>query len=63
MAEDYLTVLEVAALMRVDKKTVYRLIWAGDLPRINIGRGQTKPRIRVRRSAIERFMSSREKAA
>lgn len=63
MAEDYLTVVQAAAVMGVDKQTVYRFVWAGDLPRINIGRGQSRPRIRIRRSAIDRLMSSREKAA
>jgi excisionase family DNA binding protein len=58
--ENYLTVLEVAAIARVDKQTVYRWIWAGDLPRIPIGTGK-KPRLRIRQSAVERFMTSREK--
>lgn len=33
-----LTVAEVAAAMRVSKMTVYRLVHAGDLPAVRVGR-------------------------
>ena len=33
-----LTVAEVAAVMRVSKMTVYRLVHAGDLPAVRVGR-------------------------
>lgn len=59
-SDDYLTVREAADVMRVDKQTVYRLVWAGELPRIDIGTGK-RPRYRTRRSAIDRWMKSREK--
>lgn len=59
--DGYLTVREVAALARVDKQTVYEWIWADELPWINIGRGKKRPRIRVRPSAVEALMASREK--
>jgi len=61
MAEEYLTVREVADLMRVHKQTVYRLVWAGDLPRIDIGQGRSRPRFRIRRSAIDALMAANEK--
>ena len=57
----YLTVAEVAAAMRVSAKTVYRLIASEDLPRINLGQGKSKPRIRIRQSAVEAYMASRER--
>lgn len=57
----YLTVVEVAQSIRVDPKTVYRMLAAGDLPRINIGKGKRKPRIRIRQSAVEAYMADREK--
>lgn len=59
----YLTVAEVAQAMRVSGKTVYRLLAAEDLPRINLGQGKRKPRIRIRQSAVEAYMASREKGA
>lgn len=34
----FLTVAEVAALMRVSKMTVYRLVHGGDLPAVRVGR-------------------------
>ena len=34
----FLTVAEVAALMRVSKMTVYRLVHDGDLPAVRVGR-------------------------
>ena len=34
----FLTVFEVAAIMRVSKQTVYRLVRAGDLEAIRVGR-------------------------
>ena len=34
----FLTVAEVADIMRVSKMTVYRLVHAGDLPAVRVGR-------------------------
>jgi excisionase family DNA binding protein len=34
----FLTVAEVASVMRVSKMTVYRLVHAGDLPAVRVGR-------------------------
>ncbi|WP_298866561.1 helix-turn-helix domain-containing protein [Microbacterium sp.] len=39
----FLTVAEVAELMRVSKMTVYRLVHAGDLPAIRFGRSYRVP--------------------
>ena len=39
----FLTVAEVAAIMRVSKMTVYRLVHAGDLPAIRVGRSFRVP--------------------
>jgi len=33
----FLTVAEVAGIMRVSKMTVYRLVHAGDLPALRVG--------------------------
>ena len=34
----FLTVAEVASVMRVSKMTVYRLVHGGDLPAVRVGR-------------------------
>jgi len=39
----FLTVAEVAALMRVSKMTVYRLVHAGVLPAVRVGRSFRVP--------------------
>ena len=44
----FLTVAEVADMMRVSRMTVYRLVHAGDLPAIRFGRS-----FRVPESAVE----------
>jgi excisionase family DNA binding protein len=39
----FLTVAEVAAIMRVSKMTVYRLVHSGDLPAVRVGRSFRVP--------------------
>jgi excisionase family DNA binding protein len=39
----FLTVAEVAALMRVSKMTVYRMVHGGDLPAVRVGRSFRVP--------------------
>lgn len=39
----FLTVAEVAAMMRVSKMTVYRLVHAGTLPAVQVGRSYRVP--------------------
>ena len=39
----FLTVAEVAGIMRVSKMTVYRLVHAGDLPALRVGRSFRVP--------------------
>lgn len=39
----FLTVAEVATLMRVSKMTVYRLVHGGELPAIRVGRSFRVP--------------------
>jgi excisionase family DNA binding protein len=50
----FVTVTEVADLMRVSKMTVYRLIKQGDLPAVRIGRGY-----RIREGDVHRYLDSR----
>ncbi|MGH2724724.1 MAG: helix-turn-helix domain-containing protein [Actinomycetota bacterium] len=50
----FVTVTEVAQLMRVSKMTVYRLINQGDLPAVRIGRGY-----RIREEDVHRYLDSR----
>jgi len=39
----FLTVAEVATVMRVSKMTVYRLVHSGDLPAVRVGRSFRVP--------------------
>lgn len=39
----FLTVAEVAQIMRVSKMTVYRLVHAGELPAVRVGRSFRVP--------------------
>lgn len=44
----FLTIAEVAEIMRVSKMTVYRLVHAGDMPAVRVGRS-----FRVHESAVK----------
>jgi len=48
----FLTVAEVAALMRVSKMTVYRLVHAGDLAAVRVGRS-----FRVPEAAVHAYLN------
>jgi excisionase family DNA binding protein len=50
----FLTVAEVAGLLRVSTMTVYRLIKAGDLAAVRVGKSY-----RVREDDVDSFLSSR----
>jgi excisionase family DNA binding protein len=47
----FLTVAEVANLMRVSKMTVYRLVHSGELPAVQVGRSY-----RVPESAVQDYL-------
>jgi excisionase family DNA binding protein len=47
----FLTVAEVAALMRVSKMTVYRLLHSGTLPGVRVGRS-----FRVPEQAVHEYL-------
>lgn len=40
---EFLTVAEVASMMRVSKMTVYRLVHAGELPAVRVGKSFRVP--------------------
>ena len=50
----YLTVREVAGTLRVSNMTVYRLINAGELPAVRIGKS-----FRLREDDVNRYLSDR----
>ena len=54
LGDRLLMVREVAELMRVSNMTVYRLIKAGDLPAIRVGKN-----FRIRRSDVESYLGGR----
>lgn len=47
----FLTVAEVAAIMRVSKMTVYRLVHSGELPAVRVGRS-----FRVPEGAVDDYL-------
>ena len=49
----FLTVAEVAALMRVSKMTVYRMVHAGELPAVRVGRS-----FRVPENAVHQYLQT-----
>lgn len=49
----FLTVAEVAALMRVSKMTVYRLVHNGELPAVRVGRS-----FRVHANAVHKLLET-----
>ena len=49
----FLTVAEVASIMRVSKMTVYRLVHAGELPAIRVGRS-----FRVPENAVHQYLQT-----
>lgn len=52
-ATQFLTVAEVAALMRVSKMTVYRLVHSGELPAVRVGRS-----FRVHAKAVHEYLET-----
>ena len=49
----FLTIAEVTEMMRVSKMTVYRLVHAGDLPAVRVGRS-----FRVHEEAVNEYLNS-----
>lgn len=49
----FLTVAEVAELMRVSKMTVYRLVHSGELPAVRVGRS-----FRVHEQAVQDYLGA-----
>ncbi len=47
----FLTVAEVASIMRVSKMTVYRLVHSGEMPAVRVGRS-----FRVPESAVDDYL-------
>ena len=50
----YVTVAEVADLLRVSNMTVYRLVQSGELPAVRVGRSY-----RIREEDMDRFVAGR----
>lgn len=49
----FLTVAEVASIMRVSKMTVYRMVHNGDLPAVRVGRS-----FRVSEDAVHNYLET-----
>jgi excisionase family DNA binding protein len=55
-----LTIEQVAEALGTSAQTVYRRVWSGELPTINIGPKDGKPRLRVRESDLQAYTDARE---
>lgn len=53
-AASFLTVAEVARRLRVSNMTVYRIVQAGELPAVRVGRGY-----RIREDDLLRYLDAR----
>jgi excisionase family DNA binding protein len=58
MEDTFLTVAEIASLLKLNQQTVRNWIDAGKLPAVRVGR-----RVRVRQSEFEQFIAAGETAA
>jgi excisionase family DNA binding protein len=58
----FLTVAEVAAVMRVSKMTVYRLVHSGHLPAVRVGRSFRVPEQAVHDYLRESYVGMGESA-
>ncbi|MEV7011912.1 helix-turn-helix domain-containing protein [Streptosporangium sp. NPDC051022] len=56
-APRYLTVAEVALILRVSKMTIYRLVHAGDLAAMRVGRG-----FRIPEASVTAYLSQYQDA-
>ena len=54
----FLTVAEVASILRVSKMTVYRLVHAGDLPAVRVGRSFRVPEDEVHKYLRSSFVDT-----
>ena len=54
----FLTVAEVAAIMRVSKMTVYRLVHSGEMPAVRVGRSFRVPEQAVHEYLRESFVDT-----
>ncbi len=50
IANEYLTISEVARVLKVNPKTIYRAVWSNKIPAYKVGKS-----IRIAKKDIERF--------
>lgn len=55
-AQQQFTVTEVAAILKIDKQTVYQMVWRGELPAKRIG----KKSIRIGDRDLAEFIAASE---
>lgn len=54
----FLTVAEVASIMRVSKMTVYRMVHGGELPAVRVGRSFRVPEDEVQKYLRDSYMGT-----
>lgn len=50
---------EAAVELRVSKATIYRLVNDGHLHAVHVGRGKTRPHVRISRADLAAFIAGR----
>ncbi|RST18483.1 DNA-binding protein [Streptomyces sp. WAC05374] len=58
-----LSVPAVAAVLDVDRRTVYRFIAAGELPIVDLRTGTGRSRVRIPADGLEEFITRRSVAS
>ncbi|WP_192765986.1 helix-turn-helix domain-containing protein [Plantactinospora soyae] len=63
MSVRLLTVAEAAERLSNHKMTVYRLVWDGVLPYVNLAKTGQRARLRIRESALDDYVNERDSTA
>ncbi|MFD4754282.1 helix-turn-helix domain-containing protein [Streptomyces sp. NPDC058426] len=59
MSPRLLSIPAVAAALDVDRRTVYRIIAAGELPVVDLRTGPGRSRVRIPAAGLDEFISRR----
>ena len=60
MGIQLLTVEDAAKRLSLDKMTVYRAVWAGEIAWVNLGQAGKRARVRISEAALDAYVAARE---